>query len=145
MVHLIWEKYYPNGKLPGHVLKGSFLWKDILKLLNNFKGVATATVFDGSSCSAWDDLWAGKVPKLAFPELYSFSKNKNISIQKMAATEDLQRLFHLPLSEVAFDQLVQFAQDTQNTIFSDEHDVWTYIWGSHQFSSSSIYRHFIGN
>lgn len=32
-VHLIWEKYYRNGKLPNHVKKGSFWWKDVLKLL----------------------------------------------------------------------------------------------------------------
>jgi len=27
-VHLIWEKYYSNGRLPNHVKKGSFWWKD---------------------------------------------------------------------------------------------------------------------
>lgn len=40
-VHLVWEKYYSNGRLPNHVKKGSFLWKDILKLLDKFKGLAT--------------------------------------------------------------------------------------------------------
>lgn len=28
------------GKLPGYTQKGSFWWRDILKLLNIFKGVA---------------------------------------------------------------------------------------------------------
>jgi hypothetical protein len=33
-VQLIWEKYYANGKLSNHTLKGSFWWRDILRLLN---------------------------------------------------------------------------------------------------------------
>jgi hypothetical protein len=32
-VQFIWEKYYKNSKLPDHIKKGSFWWKDILKLL----------------------------------------------------------------------------------------------------------------
>jgi hypothetical protein len=33
-VHLVWEKNYSHGKLPGHTKKGSFWWRDILKLLD---------------------------------------------------------------------------------------------------------------
>jgi hypothetical protein len=35
-VSLVWEKYYEHGKLPGSVKKGSFWWRDILKLLDKF-------------------------------------------------------------------------------------------------------------
>lgn len=41
-VKLIWETYYTNGEVPhtgGEV--GSFWWKDILKLCDQFGGVAT--------------------------------------------------------------------------------------------------------
>jgi hypothetical protein len=41
-VKLLWTKYYSNGKVPGHVMKGSFWWRHILKLLNTFKGIAQA-------------------------------------------------------------------------------------------------------
>jgi hypothetical protein len=54
-VHLIWEKHYTNCRLPSHVEKGSFWWKDILKLLDKFKGMASASVPDGASCLLWDD------------------------------------------------------------------------------------------
>jgi hypothetical protein len=27
-VHLLWEKYYPNGKLPNQTMNGSFWWRD---------------------------------------------------------------------------------------------------------------------
>lgn len=39
-VGLIWEKYYKNGKLPNHTRKGSFWWRDTLKLLSDFKSFA---------------------------------------------------------------------------------------------------------
>lgn len=55
-VHLIWEKYYPDGTLPGDAQRGSFWWKDILKLLNTYKGIAAVTPCDGSTRSLWDDL-----------------------------------------------------------------------------------------
>ena len=54
-VHLIWEKYYSNGRLPNHVKKGSFWWKDVLKLLDKFKSMASVSVTDGASCLLWND------------------------------------------------------------------------------------------
>jgi len=71
-VSLVWEKYYNNGRLPGNSRQGSFWWKDILKLLDKFKGMASVPVADGSSCLLWDDCWQGQPLKLTFPELYSF-------------------------------------------------------------------------
>lgn len=61
--------------------------------MDTFKGMASVTVFDGGSYSLWDDLWAGKVPRMAFPELFSFAKIKNISIKKTTTIQDLQQLF----------------------------------------------------
>jgi hypothetical protein len=39
-VKLVWDKYYKNGKLPDHRMKGSFWWKGILKLLTQYKGIS---------------------------------------------------------------------------------------------------------
>lgn len=36
-VNMIWEKHYKNGKLPNHTKKGPFWWRDILKLVTQFK------------------------------------------------------------------------------------------------------------
>jgi hypothetical protein len=39
-VHLIWDAHY-DGKIPhAEKLCGSFWWRDVLKLVDNFKGVA---------------------------------------------------------------------------------------------------------
>jgi hypothetical protein len=47
-VHLVWNNYYANGQLPGQQEKGSFWWKDIVKLLDHFKGL------DAVSINSWD-------------------------------------------------------------------------------------------
>lgn len=75
-VNLVWEKYYQNGRLPTSANIGSFWWRDILKLIDKYKGLASVIIQDGKSCLFWDDLWNGTVPKLNFPELYSFSKKE---------------------------------------------------------------------
>lgn len=49
-VSLVWKKYYSSGKLPGCSKKGSFWWRDIVKLLDKFKGMAKVEIRDGSSC-----------------------------------------------------------------------------------------------
>lgn len=40
-VHLLWNNYYQNGKLPPQRKKGSFWWRDIVKLLNQLKAIET--------------------------------------------------------------------------------------------------------
>jgi hypothetical protein len=55
-VSLVWEKYYGNDRLPGEVKRGSFWWRDILKLLGKYKGMARVEVNNGKSCYFWNDL-----------------------------------------------------------------------------------------
>ena len=43
-VHLVWEKYYSNGSLPSSQKKGSFWWRDIIKLLDAYKGLACVNI-----------------------------------------------------------------------------------------------------
>jgi len=49
-VSLIWKKHYPNGKLPNHVKKGSFWWKDLLKLIPQFKELTKVQIRNGKTC-----------------------------------------------------------------------------------------------
>jgi hypothetical protein len=48
-VNLIWNSYYQDGEIP-HATKekGSFWWKDILKLCETFRGIATCRVGNGT-------------------------------------------------------------------------------------------------
>ena len=59
-VNLVWEKHYRNGKLPSHIKKGSFWWRDNLKLLDSFKGMAMVNIQNGSSYLFWSDLWGDR-------------------------------------------------------------------------------------
>jgi hypothetical protein len=61
-VHLIREKQYGNGRLPNHILKGSFWWQDNLRLMEKFKSCASGTVQSGSTCSFWHGSWCDTVP-----------------------------------------------------------------------------------
>jgi hypothetical protein len=131
-VHLIWEKHYRNGRLPNHTLKGSFWWRDILRLLGKFKSCASVLIQSGNTCSLWHDPWCDPVPSQAFPHLFSFTRSEFISFSKARAM-DISNLFQLPLSEEAFDQALVLAQTLDGIELSDSADIWSYRWG-HSFS-----------
>ena len=104
-VHLIWEKYYSNGKLPNHTKKGSFWWHDILKLLDKFKGLASAVIGNGASCLHWDDCWNGQSLKLEFPKLHSFVGRPATTLEKARLTNEISSLslsLSLSLPSTAF-------------------------------------------
>ena len=133
-VSLIWECHYPDVQIHNIAKKGSFWWKDILKLIDKYKGMATVTVKDGRTSLLWEDLWNGSIPKWQFPHLYSFAKKKYITISEAKNTDHFHSLFHLPLSEEAFTQYNSL-KDTMNPLeLQDVHDSWAYIWGSSSFS-----------
>jgi hypothetical protein len=143
-VNLVWEKYYSNGKLPSHIKKGSFWWRNILKLLDQFKGMAPISVQSGPTCLFWDDLWFGQVPRLAFPELYSFTKKPNLTLAG-AKSQNFIENFNLPLSEEAFDQFILLEGAVQNFQPSEAKDVWSYIWGRREYFSAKAYKHLTGS
>ena len=79
-------------------------------------------ISDGQSCLLWDDLWNGHVRKLQFPELYSFAKNKSISLSKALGTVTFHDLFSLPVSIEAYNQLQDFQLELSEILLNDEND-----------------------
>lgn len=69
--------------------------------MDKFKGLAKVKLHDGRTCLLWSDLWVDRVPELNFPELFSFAKDKKITVRAAKNLDSLQDLFHLPLSEEA--------------------------------------------
>jgi hypothetical protein len=63
-IKLIWAQYYSNGKLPRNGMRGSFWWKSVLRLLDNFKSIAKADFGSEDTILFWHDLWNGQVLKL---------------------------------------------------------------------------------
>lgn len=144
-VSLIWEKYYSNDKLPGVSNKGSFWWKDCLKLLGKFKRMGHVEIASGTSCLAWEDLWTDQALSQKFPELLSFAKNRHITFAQMHATSQLHSLFHLPLSQQAHDQLQSLQLLRLEANNSDQNDRWSYIWHSGAFSVKKAYSNLSGH
>jgi hypothetical protein len=60
-VQLVWEHYYSRNNLPSRHrhFRGSFWWRDILKLLNSYKEMASVHIQNGSTCFLWLDNWNG--------------------------------------------------------------------------------------
>ena len=54
-------------------------------------------------------------------------------------------LLHLPISQIALQQLNELAQLLVDLPIFDEHDYWTYIWGNSFYSASKAYVHLIGH
>lgn len=79
-VKLIWEKYYSSGQLLVPVPGASFWWRDILKLSSSFKGLASVQLADGSTCYLWADNWVGEPQSAKYTELYSYVKNRSLSV-----------------------------------------------------------------
>jgi hypothetical protein len=61
-VQLIWFNYYNNRKLPGSVKRGSFWWRSIIKLVDQYKGIAQTEAGNGSTILFWTHMWNGRVP-----------------------------------------------------------------------------------
>jgi hypothetical protein len=76
--------------------RGSFLWRDLLKLGDIYRGIAKCSV-DGSTFLFWSDLCNDHLLQNEFPRLYSFAQNKSISVAKFLSTAQIDELFHLPL------------------------------------------------
>jgi hypothetical protein len=79
-------------------------------------------------------VWRDQIPSLIFPELFSYAKNRSISFHRATTFEPFHRLFHLPLSEIAYDQLRTLEQTLLSAALSQEPDSWSYIGGA--FTSS---------
>jgi hypothetical protein len=140
-VKLIWDTYYPNGEVPhSSGPKGSFWRKDILKLCDTFRGIASCKVGSGDTILFWSGTWNDMVMQYKFPRLFSYAKNKNISVAQFLINNQLHEQFHLPLSVEAFQEYQQMQQIIQQIqISSQNKDTWHYIWGNNRYTSAKFY------
>jgi hypothetical protein len=51
-------------------------WRDLLHLLDTYKGMAPVVIQDGRTCNFWEDVWNSQAPKLNFPVLFSYAKKR---------------------------------------------------------------------
>jgi hypothetical protein len=78
--------------------RGSFWWRDLLKLCDTYRGIAKCSIGDGSTVLFWSDIWNDLLLQDKFPRLFSFAKDKLISVATFFNTTQMSKLFHIPLS-----------------------------------------------
>jgi len=145
-VHLLWNQYYQNNKLPiSGVKRGSFWWKDTLSLLDTYKGMTSSNVRNGHSSLLWLVVWDSHFLSEQWPQLFSFVRNQHILVHQAFHCPSAEELFHLPLFEEAFQQFQELTILLNDLSLQEETDIWTYIWGSTAFTSSKAYSHRIGS
>jgi hypothetical protein len=106
-VKLLCSQYYTNDKVPSNVMKDSFWWRSILRLLDNFKGIAKVDYSSADTILFWQDLWNGQVLKLSYPQLHSYAKNDKVTLRSILQLDNVQDHFNLRLSEEACDQFCE--------------------------------------
>lgn len=95
-VHLVWDNYYANGHLPGQQNKGSFWWRDFVKLVTPFKSLPSVVVHDGFTILIWQDKWNGHRLQNEFPVLFSFARNPNATVKVILNYPHCQATFISP-------------------------------------------------
>ena len=107
--------------------------------------MSAISIKNGTTCSFWPDLWLGRIPKIAFPELFSFVKKSNLTLSDAKALVAQDTLFHLPLSEIAFNQLQMLLTELDSVQLSDSEYCWSYSWGNGIFSTKKVYKRLEGH
>jgi hypothetical protein len=125
-VHLVWNNYYSNNRLPGQQNKGSFWWRDIVKLIPSFKQFSPAKALDGSSILFWLDNWNDHIHQNDFPELFSFAKNPTITVKALLHSTPLISNFHLPFSSEAYHQFLNLESRLNDIHILPEPDLWSF-------------------
>jgi hypothetical protein len=97
LVQLIWSEYYLDSIPHAENLKGSFWWRDVLKQVDNFRGVARVKPGRGDTFLFWLDSWylndSFVILKDKFPRLFSFSLDDHVSTANVFNTQDISSLF----------------------------------------------------
>lgn len=81
---------------------------------------------NGESVLFWFDCWNGAALENSTPELFSFAKNKMISVKKALEHEQLSDLLQLPISQTAMNQLLNVQQSIAERTLSLCNDSWSF-------------------
>lgn len=87
----------------------------------------------------WIDKWNGQALCNRFPELFSYALDKDTTLNNLQPQEDINHLFHRPLSYVAYTQYNLVLQMINNRVDTEDNDQWKYSWSSSQYSSRKMY------
>ena len=127
-VSLIWNAHYvdcvPHVENPC----GSFWWRDIMKLVEQYISVSTVVPGKGNTFMFWEDAWAfgdsTQPLSLSYPRLYSYVLDKKMSTAEVYGLPDMLSLFYLPLSVQAYEEFQDLSAKMELGPLSSEDDRW---------------------
>jgi hypothetical protein len=107
-VNLIWNSYYTHGEIP-HASKDKrlFWWRDVLKLCDDYRAIAKCKMGNGTTVLFWLDIWNNCILQQKIPRLFSFARNKSISVANFFRNNNIEDQFHIPLYIQAFEEYQQ--------------------------------------
>lgn len=113
----------------------------MLRLNTLYRGVARCSLGEGSTVLFWNDSWSQDILAQNFPMLFSFARLKDASVKQIMLAQDLESIFHLPLTQEAYHELTELQDYLQLIPYQeDENDQWSFIWGSHSYTSNRMYK-----
>jgi hypothetical protein len=140
-VKLIWS-LYGNSVPHAKSKRGSFWWRDIFSLVDDYRAVTKVSVGDGSSVLFWKDFWVeGELLCDKFPRLFSFATDEDTSVAAMHGSDNLFSHFVLPLSIEAYSELQAITDILQVTpIQQNSLDQGSFVWGGMNYAPSKFYK-----
>jgi hypothetical protein len=138
-VHLVWALYGDN--VPHASSKrGSFWWRDIFSLVEDYRSVSRCRIGNGQSVLFWKDFWVnGELLCDKYPRLFSYCLNEDISVATFASSQDAAGIFALPLSVEAYQEFQEVSVLMNSTeIIDEQNDVRSFVWGD-KYTPSKFY------
>jgi hypothetical protein len=138
---LIWSLYGP-GAPHAQSSRGSFWWKDIFSLVNDYRSITHSKSGDGTSTLFWKDFWhKGELLCDKYPRLFSFALNEDATVADIVSVDRRASLFSLLLSVEAFSEFGEINQIIQETTFDpNSHDSRSFVWGTSTYTSARFYK-----
>ena len=143
-VSLICDTYYHSSVPQGTDSCGSFWWKDICKLLDQFRSTIWVQINSGTSALFWSNKW--KVDETVitlqtrFPRLFSYVKDPWITVSEAFQSQNFTQLFHLPLSAHAYQECMTVQNLMANCNREVEaNDIWFWQGSSQPFKPKLFY------
>jgi hypothetical protein len=140
-VKLIRNSYYYKEVPHAVTICGSFWWRNIMKLIDTYRKMTHCNLGNGETILFWTDNWKNMFFDERFPRLFSFVKDKLISVKEALQISDPAQVFHLPLSNEASDEFRMLQSILRGVVTSENQDQWLISCNKNgDFVPSQVYR-----
>jgi hypothetical protein len=145
-VQLVWTKHYSNKAPHAQAPCGSFWWRDVMGLVDIFRGITTCKIKAGDSTLLWKDNWSDPLLCHKAARLFSYALDEDITVQEFVNQHEPANLFSLPLSIEAHAELMDItSQLNEDLLDRMSPDIWKPTWGAEHFKAKDFYNNCFSN